>query len=333
MKISQVFHALQYLSPAQPLLLVGPPGVGKSDLLAQYCDQKGWDLIVEHPVIAEPIDYRGLPIVAGAERDRARWLPIGNLARIVAPDCPPTLVALEDLGQADDSVQKACMQFLLARRLGDFAIAPQVVFAATTNRSEDLAGVRHVLSSLVNRTMVVEVVADAGDWADWAISKPDISPLMPAYARFRPDLFAGEVPTGIEAWCSPRSFAAAGRLYARNREGTELLGGLVGRATALDFLAFAEVAERLPNVRDVLRNPRKWKVPAQDPGLVHAMLCMAARCGDDPDGIFGLADRLADTGNLEWAVVLVSDAVGVTPELKAEPVFRKWALKNHQELL
>jgi MoxR-like ATPase len=62
MKPSDVSSRLARLIPARlPVLLVGPPGVGKSDVVSQACAAAGVRCEVFHPAVSDPTDYKGLP--------------------------------------------------------------------------------------------------------------------------------------------------------------------------------------------------------------------------------------------------------------------------------
>lgn len=64
MKPSQLYELLSRTIPAKlPVLIKGAPGIGKTDIVSQACKDAGAELIVSHPVVDEPIDYKGLPFV------------------------------------------------------------------------------------------------------------------------------------------------------------------------------------------------------------------------------------------------------------------------------
>ncbi len=44
-----------------PILIKGRPGVGKTDIVSQACQEAKARLIISHPVVSDPTDYKGLP--------------------------------------------------------------------------------------------------------------------------------------------------------------------------------------------------------------------------------------------------------------------------------
>lgn len=314
--------ALQCASPSNPVLLVGPPGVGKSARVEAWAADTGRKLIIEHPVIAQSVDYRGLPAVVDGE---AQWLPLGGLKEICAKDSPQTVVLLDDVGQAPPSVQAALMQLILARKLGDMSIHPDVTFILASNRASDRAGVRPVLSALINRVMVVNVKADPLEWAKWAIAQPDIDATVPAYVRFRPDCFVDSVPDEpMQPYCTPRSMHFMSRLVKSGMTNIEALGGWVGMATAADYRTFAENVSRIPSIDSLLADPTKVK-GIKDLGMLHAIAALASRkAPENPRGVVALANAMGGG----WGLTMISGAVAFHPAFKQSKAFTSWALAN-----
>ncbi|MDQ6662783.1 MAG: MoxR family ATPase, partial [Acidobacteriota bacterium] len=64
MKPSHLTQALRGLIPQQlPLHIWGPPGVGKSKVVAQAAWHLGLNMIDLRAVLLDPVDLRGLPKV------------------------------------------------------------------------------------------------------------------------------------------------------------------------------------------------------------------------------------------------------------------------------
>ena len=52
MKPSQLYKLLSRTIPAKlPVLIKGAPGIGKTDIVSQACNDAGAELIVSHPVV------------------------------------------------------------------------------------------------------------------------------------------------------------------------------------------------------------------------------------------------------------------------------------------
>mgnify|MGYP001282630197 CR=1 FL=1 len=51
------------------LLIVGPPGIGKTDLAVQSCNE--YETIILHPVVHDPVNYTGFPFFENGKADLA----------------------------------------------------------------------------------------------------------------------------------------------------------------------------------------------------------------------------------------------------------------------
>lgn len=167
-----------------PALVVGAPGIGKSDIVTHAATDAGNDVIISHPVVSDPTDYKGLPH-ATHDGTTAEFLPYGELNHLIHAE-KPTVFFLDDLGQAPPSVQAACMQLLLARRINGHMVSNHVTFLAATNRRQDRAAVTGILEPVKSRfATILNLEPDLNDWSKWAINA-QMPPELIAFVRYRP---------------------------------------------------------------------------------------------------------------------------------------------------
>ena len=213
MKPTQLTRLLEFaILNRFPVLITGSPGIGKTDIVKQSARATEARLLVSHPVVSDPTDYKGLPFVIETESGkRADFLPFGDLAQICSTQ-EKTVFFFDDLGQAPASVQAAVMQLLLARRINGHRVSEQVTFVAATNRREDKAGVQGILEPVKSRFFsIVELETDIEDWVKWAIESNMPAELI-AFVRFRPDLLNDFKPTReMKNSPCPRTLAFIGK--------------------------------------------------------------------------------------------------------------------------
>lgn len=191
-----------------PTLVTGAPGIGKSDIIAQATKDAGAELIITHPVVSDPTDYKGLPFASSGE---AHFLPFADLKRLIDAKVP-TNFFIDDFGQAPSAVQAAIMQLLLARRVNDHKVSDFVTFTSATNRKQDRAAVAGILEPVKSRFMtIVELECSTDDWVRWALTNGMPIELI-AFIRYRPDLLHNFEPSkDLVNTPSPRTVAAVGK--------------------------------------------------------------------------------------------------------------------------
>ena len=133
------------------ILIKGTPGIGKTDIVHQAAEKSNNKLIISHPVVSDPVDYKGMPAIITIDKEtRAEFLPFGDLQALIEAEGPTTFF-MDDLGQAPPAVQAAAMQLLLARRINNHKVSDHVCFIAATNNKEDKAGVSGILEPVKSR--------------------------------------------------------------------------------------------------------------------------------------------------------------------------------------
>lgn len=303
----------QAIAARLPALIVGPPGVGKSDLVALAAQMSGYRLILSHPAVSDPTDAKGLPWVAkGAET--ATFLPFGELAEAIHAT-QPTVWFLDDLGQAPPAVQASFMQLLLARRVNGHALPECVTFVAATNRRTDRAGVSGILEPVKSRfAAIVELEPDLDEWCQWALAQDFVPPELVAFLRFRPELLCKFVPSADLVNCPlPRTWAHAAKLLGLKLSDAvqaHALAGAVGEGAATELLAFLKLYRELPNIDAILIDPDGPPIPQQPAPLYAVATALATKANAANFArVARYTQRLVDAGHGEFATLLLRDAI------------------------
>ena len=252
MKASKLTEKLCVLAKARkPVLVKGAPGVGKSDLMALVATLIKYDLIVMHPVISNPTDFKGIgAVVKNDDGTFAEWLPFDDLRKLIEAD-KPTIVFFDDCGQAPTLVQAALMQLVLLRRIGQFKISDKVTFVAATNRKEDLAGVSGVIEPLKGRFRIYELDVDVKDWIVWAYEH-DMPHDLIAFIHFQNDMLFQHAPTrDIINSPNPRNVASVGENINLGLTDHEDVTCSAGEAFAHHYLGFRRVWKEISRISSV----------------------------------------------------------------------------------
>lgn len=326
---SQTLAALDtLLAIRQPAFLWGPPGVGKSQLVAEAAHRRGMCLRDIRAVLLDPVDLRGLPRIDAD--GKTVWCPPSFL-----PDEADTgsgVLFLDELNAAPPLVQTACYQLILDRRIGEYHLPKGWCVLAAGNREGDRAASCRMPTALANRMTHISVSPDIDDWLLWA-HEANIHPDIRAFLRFRPRLLLHFDPaSGEHAFASPRSWEFASAILRASPATDvteELLAGAVGRGAAAEFCGYLEQRQDLPALEDILADPACAAVP-QDPAALYA-LCegLAARIqAETLEAIANYATRLP----AEFGVMLFREAARHDAAVIESHPFARWA-QHHAEVL
>ena len=307
----------------EPVLIVGEPGIGKSDIIAQACVQAGAHHLISHPPVEDPTDKRGLPW-PDADAGNARFLPFGDLATATSwdPDGPTLVWNLEDLGHASPAVQAGNMQLLLARRVGEHVLPDNVTFIASSNRRTRGMGVTGMLEPVKSRMTIVDLVPSVDDWCTWAIGR-ELPPEIIAFLRFRPDLlFQHEATSDMVNQPSPRTWATLSRWFARGVRAHEIFAGCVGKGAASELRAFLSMWATLPNIDAILASPDSAPLH-NDPSTLYAVCtALASKATRKTFAAIGTyATRLVRAASGEYGALLIRDCIQRDPSLAETSTF------------
>ncbi|MCL4470409.1 MAG: AAA family ATPase [Gammaproteobacteria bacterium] len=314
-----------------PVMLWGPPGVGKSQIIAQVAARHAAPVIDIRLSQMEPSDLRGIPFRI---EDRVEWAVPSML-----PDAkrhgPNGILFLDEITSAPPSVSAAAYQLILDRRLGAYEVPEGWAIFAAGNRQGDRGVTYTMPAPLANRFSHFEVEANLDDWVAWAYAS-NIDPRLIGFLRFRPELLFDFDPAhNPVAFPSPRSWEFAHRALQKFGDHPELLlptlQACVGPAAGLELHAFIGNLERMPDLDAILRGedvavPREVDLQY---AVASALVGRATRAGNDPGSreVYGhILDYAGRFPLREMGIMLVSDmhrAIG--QNLFAVPQFSKWA--------
>ncbi len=249
-------RVLRAFKNKRPVFLWGPPGIGKSELIAGLTEELGGHMIDLRLGQCEPTDLRGIPYF---DRDRGvmNWAPPIELpSQELADQYPVIVLFLDEMNSAAPAVQGAAYQLILNRQVGTYKLPDNVVLVAAGNRESDKGVSYRMPSPLANRFVHLEVRPDFDSWFQWAVGK-NIHKDVVGYLSFaKQDLFDFDAKSASRSFATPRTWSfVSDFLYdedATDAELTDLIAGTVGEGLAVKFMAHRKVAGQMPNPGDVL---------------------------------------------------------------------------------
>lgn len=239
----------------QPAFIWGPPGIGKSELVEQMCEEKGGLMVDLRLSQMEPTDLRGIPYF-NKDTGKMDWAePVDLPDEETASKYPVVVLFLDECNSGAPSVMAAAYQLVLNRRVGTYKLPDNVVIVAAGNRESDKGVTYRMPSPLANRFVHFEMKVDYESWLEWAVGNR-IDKDVIGYISFAKDnLYDFDPKSSSRAFATPRSWTFVSNLLQTGgtpAEAKNLVAGAIGEGLALKFMAHRKVAADMPNPADIL---------------------------------------------------------------------------------
>jgi hypothetical protein len=314
-----------------PVMLWGPPGVGKSQMVAQIARRHAVPVTDIRLSQMEPSDLRGIPFRVGEHVEWAVPALLPDATRHGAAG----ILFLDEITSAPPAVSAAAYQLILDRRLGEYRVPEGWAIFAAGNRQGDRGVTYSMPAPLANRFSHFEVEVNLDDWVAWAYDN-GMDERVIGFLRFRPELLFDFDPAhNPVAFPSPRSWEFAHRALKKFSGHRALFVGAlqacVGPAAGIELAAFVDNLDNLPDIDAILRGD-EMPVP-KEVDLQYAVAAalvgraIRARGESDRNDTWGrIIEYAGRFPQREMGVMLISDlhrAVG--QDLFAVPAFAGWA--------
>jgi hypothetical protein len=245
----------------RPMFLWGPPGIGKSEVVADITQELGGLMIDLRLGQMDPTDIRGIPFY-NKELGKMDWAPPIDLPDTeTASQYPVVVLFMDEMNSAAPAVQAAAYQLVLNRRIGKYILPDNVVMVAAGNRESDKGVTYRMPTPLANRFVHAEMRVDFPSWQEWAV-KNQIHKDVVGYLSFaKQDLYDFDAKSSSRAFATPRSWTFVSELLEDEdideTTATDLIAGTVGEGLAVKFMAHRKIAGKLPKPEDVLSGKSK----------------------------------------------------------------------------
>ena len=320
-----------------PVMLWGPPGVGKSDLISQIGERNKVPVIDIRLSQMEPSDLRGIPF---RDVDKVEWA-VPSMLPNAERHGTAGILFLDEITSAVPSVSAAAYQLILDRRLGDYHVPDGWAIFAAGNRQGDRGVTYTMPSPLANRFSHYEVDINLDDWVSWAY-KHSINETIIAFLRFRPELLFDFDPAhNPVAFPSPRSWQFAHQALLKFSDSPNILLGTlqacVGPSAGIELKAFIDSMDQMPDLDAILRGEDIKAPKAIDLqyAVASALVGRAIRAkdgtqleqGTDASVVYGHILNYANAfRQKEMGVMLISDMLrAIGDDLFSVPEFSQWA--------
>ena len=270
----------QFIELAQPIiniglvpLAVGQAGAGKTESGYKIAEIMGYDYVLKiNPNTMEITDLHGTPAHAKCEETQTNvtdWYAPKHWVNLIRAHAKgrKIMVIVDELFQADDNQAKFLSKFFLERMAGDLQLPKETAIIAFGNRPEDNSLSATELGAMTwDRLKPFEIRVDAEDWINNYAIPNNVAPEVIAGVRnhprwinegFDPDQYKSSTPRSLTHLSD---LLKAGGI-PRGREILPMVQAFVGNAVAIEFIAFLEVMDGLPNRDEIYKNPLGAPLP------------------------------------------------------------------------
>jgi MoxR-like ATPase len=310
------------------VMLWGPPGIGKSSVVAQIAKDNGFDLVDLRLSQLAPTDLRGLPV---PDNGISRWYPPEFL-----PRQGKGILFLDELNMAPPTLQGIAQQLILDRKVGSYVVPDGWFIWAAGNRKEDRASVFDMPAPLANRFLHLEVLPDFESWRVYALEN-DLSEQVLAFLSYRPTLLH-KIDPQRPGWPSPRSWEMGSRLFTASLD----IAPAVGEGAAAEFSAFVALYRNLPDLDAVLAGKGKNITFPDEPSIRYATTVGLSMRPKTTDEALNSFRWLVERAGAEWVQLFGNNLMVqmrarnlqgmLAIAIQKEPQLRKF-LTDYQNLL
>jgi len=240
----------------RPVFLWGPPGIGKSEVVAEVTEELGGLMIDLRMAQMEPTDIRGIPFF-NKDLSKMDWAPPIDLPdEELASKYPIVVLFLDEMNSAPPAVQAAGYQLILNGRVGKYVLPDNVRIVAAGNRDSDKGVTYRMPMPLANRFIHIEMRADFASWQNWAVNKGIHKDVVGYLSFAKQDLYDFDNKSSSRAFATPRSWVFVSDLLKDDEVDSDtlfnLVSGAVGEGLAVKFMAHRKVAGKMPEPSDIL---------------------------------------------------------------------------------
>ena len=319
-------------------MIWGGPGIGKSEIPQQVANELNIPLLDFRANLFDPVDVRGIPYtrddlsVASGAMKITSWAP-PDIFPSEETHGPRGLFMIDELPTAPPATQNAFLQLLLTRQVGNYKMPDGWSCLAAGNRLTDGASVYQMPSPVRNRLMHYELEPSLDAWCEWAL-KNEVNTTLVSFMRYRPNLLYS-FKADEYAFPTPRSWSFVDKRLrlTKNIDDSRLffgIAGAVGTGPAGEFLAFAKIADKLPDIDNLIANPSSY-MPSEDPAVLYALTgAVASRA--EPSKLENIM-KLGKKIPTEFQVVLVKSILAIDKALFNQPTIQSWISDNSDVVL
>ena len=280
LNLDQIAALIKSTGHQRTVLVQGHMGTGKTSLLKALADMLPDHTPCYFDCTTKDLGDLTLPrILDTGTIDNRGYVTYATNEELGAHHHGPIVVMLDEFGKANPAVKQGLTRFMLERQIGSYKLHPDSIVFATTNLGAEGVGDLLVAHQRNRITVVTARKPTNMEWIEWGINN-GIDHTLLGWCKDNPQLFftfedvkdPEENPyifhprSTRAAFVTPRSLEAASdilkmRMHMDDQTVTAALMGTIGDRAAMDLMAFVKLADQLPSLESIKKDPMNAKVP------------------------------------------------------------------------
>lgn len=323
-------------------MLWGATGVGKSECVRQLSDELNTELRDIRLCQKMATDIGGLPALDHETKQTVFYPPA-----FLAPsnDQKPVILFFDEISLAPDDTKGAVLGILEERRQGEIKIPDDWMIIAAGNRPEDMANARG-LGAAANRRLLHIVIEPNLEVTIQYFIKIGIIPEVLAFLKVFPQHLSGEESARTqkhELYPRPASWKKVSDVYDALRKANENLrqiavAGIIGDATAAEFMMLAEEIAHLKSIDELLDIQRKSPnkignyLPATLNGIYALSFAIVTRATEETAvDLLELINRFDELTSENFALLPMRDLQTMAGSLLLDKIWKEgWKVEDSQ---
>lgn len=317
--------------------LIGPPGVGKSDLLKQIAEDNNLELIDMRLSQMDSTDLNGFPRISSdgiADYAPMKIFPLDDTPLPKGRD--GWLMFLDEVNAAPPAIQAAAYKLVLDRQVGSRDLHERVLIATAGNRMEDKAITSRLSTAMQSRLVHFEISVDPDSWGTWA-DLNEVDHRVKSFIKFKPAALHKFDPNHQEhTFPCPRTWDFVSRILKVwgtsaqvNNDKLPALSGTIGDGMAREFLAYLKVYTSLPDIGQIMSDPTGVTL-SEDVSVHYALSGLIGHHMDEKnaDQLMRFLKRL----NIDFQVIALRAVIARDTAMRRNSAIKGWIRHNSKAL-